>query len=169
MDGPMNNTTNTSFHSASPPSLHVPHQPRTDPGIGIVALVPVDAVLLSFRSASFLFPPKQDTNDQRQKEEVGRGGRRRNSIPQKKKGEGVSKKGKPKRKQIKQKQKKNSQTPPPRHPRMRSPRPAQHHIMLAVEKVSRVPGVQRHGLERLPALQHAAGPLPHAARVGLPR
>jgi hypothetical protein len=41
--------------------------------------------------------------------------------------------------------------------------------MLAVEKVSRVPGVQRHGLERLPALQHAAGPLPHAARVGLPR
>ena len=41
--------------------------------------------------------------------------------------------------------------------------------MLAIEKIGRVPGVKRHGLESVPPAQHAAGPFPYAAHAGLAR
>lgn len=50
---------------------------------------------------------------------------------------------------------------------MGRPRAAQHNIMLAVEEVGRVRGIQRHGLEAVVLHQRRACPLPHAAHARL--
>lgn len=50
---------------------------------------------------------------------------------------------------------------------MRRTRSAQHNVVLLVEKVVRVTGVDGHGFEPFPLAEHGAGPLPHAAHLGL--
>jgi hypothetical protein len=61
------------------------------------------------------------------------------------------------------------EAPPPRDPRMRRPRPAQHDVVQAVEEVGRVARVHGHRAEALPRLQRRRGPLPRAAEVRLAR
>lgn len=83
------------------PTLHIPNKPGTNPGVGILPLVPVHKAL------------------------------------------------------------------PPRNARVRRPRATQNNIVLAVEEVGRVRGVQGHGLEALVGEQGRAGPLPRAAHLTL--
>jgi len=40
--------------------------------------------------------------------------------------------------------------------------------VLLVKEISRVPRIQRHGLEAIPRSQHRARPLPDSAHLGLP-
>ena len=52
---------------------------------------------------------------------------------------------------------------------MRGPGPAENDIVLAIEEVGRVAGVERHGLKAGVRFEGGAGPLPNSTKGGLTR